>query len=173
MPFRNDGEGLHRSVDPTDGKPYVYGMSFMDAAPTIFACFDQPDLKAPYTFQVTAPTDWVVRANAAGTQDAPGHWVFEPSQPLSTYFVTLVAGPYHVIETEHDGIALGLLARASLATQLEEQAEEIFTITKQSFDEQHRLFGIRYAFGKYDQCFVPEFNAGAMENPAASRSATA
>ena len=55
MPFRNDGEGLHRSVDPADGKHYVYGMSFMDAAPTIFACFDQPDLKAPYTFHVRAP----------------------------------------------------------------------------------------------------------------------
>ncbi len=68
MPFRNDGEGLHRSVDPADGRHYVYGMSFMDAAPTIFACFDQPDLKAPYTFHVRAPEDWVVIGNAPGQQ---------------------------------------------------------------------------------------------------------
>jgi len=165
MRFRNDGEGLHRSVDPADGKHYVYGMSFMDAAPSIFACFDQPDLKAPYTFHVRAPHDWTVRANAAGTQVAPGEWEFETSQPLSTYFVTLVAGPFHTVSADHDGIPLLVGARASLADALDRDAEELFTLTQQSFDEFHRLFGIRYAFGKYDQMFVPEFNAGAMENP--------
>jgi aminopeptidase N len=165
MRFRNDGEGLHRSVDPADGRHYVYGMSFMDAAPSVFACFDQPDLKAPYTFHVRAPRDWVVIGNAAGTQVAPGEWELERSQPLSTYFVTLVAGPYHLIGDEHDGIPLGLSARASLAKDLDKDAEELFTLTRQSFDEFHRLFGIRYPFGKYHQAFVPEFNAGAMENP--------
>src|SRR6478672_1714761 len=165
MKFRNDGEGLHRSVDPADGLHYVYGMSFMDAAPSIFACFDQPDLKAPYTFHVTAPTDWVVIGNAPGEQVEPGSWEFERTQPLSTYFVTLVAGPYHLIRDEHDGIPLGLSARASLARDLDTDADELFTMTKQCFDEFHRLFGIRYPFGAYHQAFVPEFNAGAMENP--------
>ncbi|HEY0890504.1 MAG TPA: aminopeptidase N [Nocardioides sp.] len=165
MRFRNDGEGLHRSVDPADGHHYVYGMSFMDAAPSIFACFDQPDLKAPYTFYVRAPRDWVVIGNGAATQVEPGVWELAETQPLSTYFVTLAAGPYHQVSAEHDGIPLGLAARASLAGALERDAEEILTLTRQSFDEFHRLFGIRYPFGKYDQAFVPEFNAGAMENP--------
>ncbi|WP_426244633.1 aminopeptidase N [Nocardioides sp. LHG3406-4] len=165
MPFRNDGEGLHRSVDPADGKHYVYGMSFMDAAPTIFACFDQPDLKAPYTFHVVAPRDWVVIGNAPGQQVEPGVWEFEQSQPLSTYFVTIVAGPYHLVTDEHDGIPLGLSARASLAADLDKDADELLTMTRQCFDEFHRLFGIRYPFGNYHQAFVPEFNAGAMENP--------
>jgi aminopeptidase N len=165
MPFRNDGEGLHRSVDPADGKQYVYGMCFMDAAPTIFACFDQPDLKAPYTFHVRAPEDWVVIGNAPGEQVEKGVWEFEPSQPLSTYFVTIVAGPYHVLRDEHDGIPLGLSSRASIAADLDKDADELFTLTRQSFDELHRLFGIRYPFGDYHQAFVPEFNAGAMENP--------
>jgi aminopeptidase N len=165
MPFRNDGEGLHRHVDPADGKAYVYGMSFMDAAPTIFACFDQPDLKAPYTLHVRAPHDWLVVGNAPATQPEPGAWEIGPTQPLSTYFVTLVAGPYHLIRSEHDGIPLGLSCRASLAGALEADAEELFTMTGQCFDELHRLFGIRYPFGDYHQAFVPEFNAGAMENP--------
>ncbi|GAA1973821.1 aminopeptidase N [Nocardioides panacihumi] len=165
MRFRNDGEGLHRSVDPADGRHYVYGMSFMDAAPSIFACFDQPDLKAPYTFHVTAPADWHVFGNAAGEQVEPGRWEFEESAPLSTYFVTLVAGPYHLIEDTHDGIPLGVSSRASIAADLERDADDILTVTRQSFDEFHRLFGIRYPFGKYHQAFVPEFNAGAMENP--------
>ena len=169
MRFRNDGEGLHRSVDPADGRHYVYGMSFMDAAPSIFACFDQPDLKAPYTLHASAPADWVVVGNAPGvrvaTQAGVSEWEFEETQPLSTYFVTLVAGPYHVLTDRHDGIPLGLSARASLAPHLDKDADELFTLTKQCFDEFHRLFGIRYPFGNYHQAFVPEFNAGAMENP--------
>lgn len=165
MRFRNDGEGLHRSVDPADGRHYVYGMSFMDAAPSIFACFDQPDLKAPYTFHVRAPQEWIVRGNGRAEQVEPGVWELATTPPLATYFVTIVAGPYHLVEAEHDGIALGLSAKQSLASRLEQQASDIFTLTGQSFDELHRLFGVRYAFGDYHQAFVPEFNAGAMENP--------
>jgi len=165
MRFRNDGEGLHRSVDPADGRHYVYGMCFMEAAPSIFACFDQPDLKAPYTLHVTAPADWLVIGNAPGKEVETGVWDFEETQPLSTYFVTLVAGPYHQLTDAHDGIPLGLSARASLAADLDAQAEELFTLTRQCFDEFHRLFGIRYPFGNYHQAFVPEFNAAAMENP--------
>jgi aminopeptidase N len=165
MAFRHDGEGLHRAVDPADGRAYVYQMSFMSAAPSVFACFDQPDLKAPYTLHVTAPTDWVVVANAAGEEVEPGRWEFERTQPLSTYFVTLVGGPYHRITDEHDGIPLGLLCRSSMASALDADAEELFTTTRQCFDRFHELFGIRYPFGKYDQAFVPDFNAGAMENP--------
>jgi len=170
MPFRNDGEGLHRSTDPADGRSYVYGMMFMDAAPSVFACFDQPDLKAPYTLHVQAPEDWTVVANAPGINAEPGPgnsalWEFERTQPLSTYFVTVVAGPYHLISDHHDGIPLGLSVRASMASALDADADELFTMTKQCFDEFHRLFGIRYPFGNYHQAFVPEFNAGAMENP--------
>ncbi|WP_028660830.1 aminopeptidase N [Nocardioides insulae] len=170
MEFRRDGEGLHRSLDPADDRPYVYAMSFMDAAPSIFACFDQPDLKAPFTLHVRAPEGWSVVGNAplAATErgaDGSTEWHFERSRPLSTYFVTLVAGPYHLIREEHDGIPLSLSARASLAGDLEADAEELFTLTRQCFDEFHRLFGIRYPFGDYHQAFVPEFNASAMENP--------
>ena len=165
MGFRNDGEGLHRAVDPADGRHYVYGMAFMDAAPSIFACFDQPDLKAAYTLHVTAPPDWLVVGNGRAEQVEPGRWELATTPPLSTYFVTIVAGPYHQVTAEHDGIRLGLEARASLASHLEEQADEILAVTRASFDELHRLFGIRYAFGDYHQAFVPEFNAGAMENP--------
>ena len=165
MRFRNDGEGLHRSEDPADGRHYVYGMCFMDAAPSIFACFDQPDLKAPYTFHVRAPRDWTVIGNAPGEEVEPGVWEFQQTPPLSTYFVTLVAGPWYVVRDEHDGIPLGISARQSLAADLNADADELLTMTRQCFDEYHRLFGIRYPFGAYHQAFVPEFNAGAMENP--------
>src|SRR5918994_46869 len=164
MRYRHDGEGLHRSVDPADGRHYVYAMTFLDAAPSIFGCFDQPDLKAVWNLRVRAPREWVVLGNSPATQVEPGSWVLAQTLPLSTYLVALVAGPYHVVRSEHHGIPLGLSARASIARHLDDDAEEIFTVTAQSFDEFHRLFGVRYPFGHYHQAFVPEFNAGAMES---------
>jgi len=161
MAYSNTGEGLHRFVDPSDGETYLYAMSFLDDAQRIFACFDQPDLKAPVTLAVRAPEGWLVAAN--GVSDGPGRFATTP--PLATYFVSLIAGPYHVRHDEHDGIPLALYCRRSLAPQLDKDAEEIFTITKACLDRYHELFGVRYPFGKYDQAFVPEFNAGAMENP--------
>ncbi|MET9317916.1 aminopeptidase N [Kribbella sp. NPDC003505] len=165
MLYSNDGEGLHRAVDAADGLAYTYAMSFLDAAPRIFACFDQPDLKAPYRFKVTAPEEWLVLGNGAATQVSPGRWELAETKPLSTYFVTVVAGPYHQITDAHDGINLSVVSRQSLKDALEREAADIFEVTKQSFDAYHRMFGYRYPFGEYHQAFVPEFNAGAMENP--------
>ncbi|MGX7675735.1 aminopeptidase N [Plantactinospora sp. DSM 117369] len=166
MAYSNSGEGLHRFVDPADGETYLYAMSGMDNAQRIFACFDQPDLKAPVTLTVVAPPEWTVAGNGRhGTAPHSGRWVFAPTPPLATYVVTLVAGPYAVRRAEHDGIPLGLYCRRSLADHLDRDAEEILTVTRQCLDQLHRLFGVRYPFDKYDQAFVPEFNMGAMENP--------
>ena len=166
MAYSNTGEGLHRFVDPADGETYLYAMSFLDDGPRIFAAFDQPDLKAPVTLTVTAPPEWTVAANGPlADRPAPGRWEFATTEPLATYFVSLIAGPWHVLRAEHDGIPLGLYCRRSLAEHLDADADEIFTVTRQCFDRFHELFAERYPFGKYDQAFVPEFNAGAMENP--------
>ena len=165
MAYSHDGQGLHRSTDPADGEDYVYGHLFLDAAPTVFACFDQPDLKAPYTVSVSAPHDWTVLGNGGASVVAPGRTELATTPPLATYFVTVCAGPYASVLDEHDGIPLGVHARRSLGPHLREQASHMLQTTKDCFDYYHRLFGIRYPFGQYHQVFVPEFNAGAMENP--------
>jgi len=165
MAYSRDGQGLHRAVDPADGGVYIYGHIFLDAAPRVFACFDQPDLKAPYSVHVDAPPDWQVLGNGAATRVADGRWDLATTQPLATYFVTVCAGPYVSVRSEHDGIPLGLHARASLRGPLERWAPQLLEVTKASFDYYHSLFGIRYPFGEYHQVYVPEFNAGAMENP--------
>ncbi|KJK13826.1 aminopeptidase [Terrabacter sp. 28] len=165
MAYSHDGQGLHRATDPADDLDYVYGHLFLDAAPSVFACFDQPDLKAPYDVTVRAPLDWTVLGNGAATRTAPGMWTLAKTKPLATYFVTVCAGPYVSVRDEHDGIPLGIHSRASLREPLERHAAELFDVTKRSFDYFHGLFGIRYPFGEYHQVFVPEFNAGAMENP--------
>ncbi|HEX8629026.1 MAG TPA: aminopeptidase N [Catenuloplanes sp.] len=166
MAYSHTGEGLHRFVDPVDGETYLYAMSFLDEAQRIFACFDQPDLKAPVSLSVTAPPGWLVAANGEpGEPPAGGRWRFAATAPLATYFVSLIAGPYHAVRREHDGIPLAFYCRRSLAEHLDKDADELLTITGQCLDRIHQLFGVRYPFGKYDQAWVPEFNAGAMENP--------
>ncbi|WP_189059522.1 aminopeptidase N [Longimycelium tulufanense] len=168
--YTNTGEGLHRFVDPVDGGVYLYTQFETADAKRMFACFDQPDLKAVYALSVTAPADWKVISNAAVEQVEPAgaarRHVFATGKPMSTYLVALVAGPYVEWRDSYvdaDGeIPLGLYCRASLAEHLD--TERLFTETKQGFEFFHRAFGVRYPFGKYDQCFVPEFNAGAMEN---------
>ena len=161
--YSRTGEGLHRFVDPVDGEAYVWSEAVLANANRIFACFDQPDLKAPLRLRVRAAEGWTVLSNGAGTEVAPGRWEFVETPPLATYFMALVAGPYASAYTTHDSIRLGVHCRRSLAPYLE--ADELFTHTRESFDFSHRLFGIPYPFGKYDQVFVPEFNEGAMENP--------
>jgi len=166
--FMRTGEGLHRFVDPVDDKVYLHSQFETADAHRMYACFDQPDLKAAFTLRVVAPDDWQVVSNspaegepqAAGTGKA--RWVFEPTPRISTYITGLVAGHYHVVRDIHDGIPLGVYCRASLAEYLD--ADEILDVTKQGFDFYQRVFGMRYPFAKYDQLFVPEFNAGAMEN---------
>ncbi len=165
MRYSGDGEGLHRHVDPADGRAYLYAMSFLDAASRWFACFDQPDLKARYDIEVRCPDDWIVLGNSPAERVGDGHWRLATSKPMATYFVTLAAGPYHSVLSEHDGIPLGLHVRQSLARHLADEAEDLLTITRDSFDAFHDLFGIRYPWGEYHQVFVPDLNAGAMENP--------
>jgi aminopeptidase N len=161
--YSRTGEGLHRAVDPADGAVYLYQQSFLDDAQRTFACFDQPDLKATVTLSADLPSGWLMAANARGTQVGE-HWSFAPTERISTYLVSLAAGPYHVARAEYRGIELGLWCRRSMREHLD--AEDLFTITRRSFDLQQQLFGRPYPFGdSYDQVFVPGFNAGAMENP--------
>ncbi|MET7396726.1 aminopeptidase N [Dactylosporangium sp. NPDC005572] len=164
-PYSHSGDGLHRFVDPEDGSVYLYGQAPLDHAQQIFACFDQPDLKAPITLRVTAPDGWTVRGNAPGRAVGDGQWEFDATPPLSTYLFSILAGPWHVRTGEHDGIPLGLVCRRSLAEHLDADAGELFAATAAAFDRYHELFQVRYPFEKYDQAFVPELAGGAVENP--------
>jgi aminopeptidase N len=163
--YSRTGEGLHRFVDPADGEVYTWTESFLLNASRWFACFDQPDLKAPLRLRVRAPESWTVLSNGAGTAVEPGLWEFAATPPLSTYLIALVAGPYYSVHGSHGALQLGVHCRRSLAPYLD--ADEILGHTRESFDFYDRIFGVPYPFGpRYDQVFVPEFNAGAMENPA-------
>jgi len=171
--YSRNGEGLHRFQDPADGSVYIYSDLETFDAHRVYACFDQPDLKATFEFSVVVPAGWRVISNMAADVEGepvstvPGQetarWHFRPSPVMSTYITAVAAGPYHQVLSVHDGIPLGLYCRRSLAAYLD--ADEIFEVTRQGFDFFHQAFATRYPFGKYDQLFVPEYKAGAMENP--------
>ncbi|HEX4655507.1 MAG TPA: aminopeptidase N [Mycobacteriales bacterium] len=162
--FMRTGEGLHRFTDPVDKETYLYTQFETFDAHRMFACFDQPDLKASFRFTVEAPSHWTVISNMPSSRSGDT-WSFDPTPRQASYITALVAGAYHAVYDEHDGIPLGVFCRESLAQFLD--ADEIFTVTKQGFDYFHDKFGYRYPWPKYDQLFVPEFNAGAMENAGA------
>ncbi|UAX53863.1 aminopeptidase N [Streptomyces sp. A144] len=169
--YSRTGEGLHRFVDPEDGEVYLYTQYEPADSRRVFANFEQPNLKAPFRFEVRAPEEWTVWSNGAGER-VDGVWRFAETKPISTYITCVVAGPYHYVTDSYervleDGtrleIPLGAMCRKGLAPHFE--ADDVFLITKQGLDFFHDRFDFPYPFGKYDQAFVPEYNLGAMENP--------
>jgi aminopeptidase N len=167
--YSNTGEGLQRSVDPVDQEVYLYSQGETAYIRKMYACFDQPSLKAEFTFHVTAPAHWeVISNNPVSTKveaEGKSHWSFTKTPRISTYVTAVVAGPYAHVHDTYVGkktVPLGIYLRKSLAKHLD--ADEIFTITKQGFKYFENVFGLSYPFDKYDQIAVVDFNWGAMEN---------
>ncbi|MEY3408177.1 MAG: hypothetical protein RL038_1238 [Actinomycetota bacterium] len=163
------GEGLHKFVDPADNEIYLYSQFEIADARRVFACFDQPDLKATYQFTVDAPANWKVFSNTFAEKLELGdniRHVFATTKRMSTYITAIVAGDYYGVTDwyagEHGTYPLGLYCRKSMSEYLD--VEDFMLITKQGFEFFEKAFGVPYAFEKYDQIIVPEFNAGAMEN---------
>ena len=178
--YTNTGEGLHRFVDPVDDEVYLYSQFEVADSRRVFAVFEQPDLKSVFTFTVRAPAHWTVVSNSPTPEpvavpgevgDAPSaDWSFAPTPLVSSYITAIIAGPYHRETgelTSSDGrvVPLGVFCRSSLAKHLD--TANILDITRAGFAFYEQTFGRAYPFAKYDQLFVPEFNAGAMENAGA------
>ncbi|MFE3592061.1 aminopeptidase N [Streptomyces niveus] len=167
--YTNTGEGLHRFVDPVDEQAYLYTQFEVPDARRVFANFEQPDLKATFRFTVTAPEGWTVVSNSPTPEPEGTVWRFEPTPRISTYITALIVGPYHSVHStyEKDGrsVPLAVYCRPSLAEYLD--ADAIFEVTRLGFEWFQEKFDYAYPFAKYDQLFVPEFNAGAMENAGA------
>jgi aminopeptidase N len=169
--FSRTGEGLHRFVDPTDNLVYCYTQFETADARRVYACFEQPDLKATFALTVIAPADWTVLSNSPEVEPVPvedglARWQFATTPPVSTYVTALVAGNFHTVRDSYAGraaeIPLTISCRRSLVPYLD--ADRIFATTKAGFDVFEEHFGMPYPFADYAQVFVPEFNAGAMEN---------
>ena len=172
MRYSRTGEGLHRFVDPTDDRTYLYSQFEVADARRMFATFEQPDLKATFQFTVLAPQEWSVLSNSPAVEptaldDRFARWEFAPTARISTYITAVCAGEFHAVSDTYrraDGseIPLSVHVRASLAEHLD--ADRIIETTRRGFDVFEHHFGRPYPFEDYAQVFVPEFNFGAMEN---------
>jgi aminopeptidase N len=169
--YSRTGEGLHRFVDPADGRVYTYTQFEVPDARRVYTTFEQPDLKATFRFTVTAPAHWKVVSNAptpdpVDAGDGVATWRFPATERISTYITALVAGEYHEHRDSHVGrhgeISLGHYCRQSMKDHLD--TDELLEITKQGFAFFEEAFDYAYPFHKYDQLYVPEYNMGAMEN---------
>ena len=175
--YMHTGEGLHRFTDPADGETYLYSQFEVPDSRRVFAVFEQPDLKASFTFTVTTPASWTVLSNSPTPEptrtrasDGSGEartFAFAPTEPMSSYVTAIVAGPYvgttdEYVASDGRSVPLGVYCRKSVVEYMD--SEEILDLTKRGFAYYEELFATPYAFTKYDQIFVPEFNAGAMEN---------
>jgi aminopeptidase N len=172
--YSHSGEGLHRFVDPADGRVYLYTQFEVPDARRVFTTFEQPDLKSVFTWTVVAPAGWKVVSNAPTPEpedlgDDRARWSFPESERMSTYITALIAGEYHehldAYEGRHGTIPLGHYCRQAVVDHLD--VDELLTITKQGFEFFEEAFDFPYPFHKYDQLYVPEYNAGAMENAGA------
>ena len=173
--YMNTGEGLHRFVDPVDNEVYLYSQFEVPDSRRVYSVFEQPNLKANFHFSVIAPKNWKVVSNQAASSvdvvsEGKAKWTFAPTPKISSYITALIAGPYTEVRSEltsTDGrvIPLGVFCRSSLAEHLD--ADYVFEKTRQGFAFFESQFDQPYPFDKYDQLFVPEFNAGAMENAGA------
>lgn len=185
--YSNTGEGLHRSVDPSDGNIYLYSQFEVPDARRVYAVFDQPDLKAVFDFSVLAAKSWIVTSNMPAvsvsdnetvTEDGTlgSHeaetcklWVFDSTPVMSSYLTAICAGPYAQWHTEYaneDGrtVPMAMYCRQALASAFEKDIDYLFDITKKGFAFYVKTWGVPYPYAKYDQIYVPEYNAGAMEN---------
>lgn len=170
--YSNTGDGLHRFVDPADGQAYVYSQFEVADSRQVYACFEQPDMKATHTFTITAPSHWKMFSNARtpepiAVQDGISRWEFGTAEQMSSYITAVVGGPFvgetsELVSIDGRTIPLGVYCRASLGEHLD--AQNIIELTKIGFEYFEKHFDYAYPFSKYDQVFVPEFNAGAMEN---------
>lgn len=165
----NTGEGMHRMVDPADGRVYTYSQFGPAAAQQAFPSFDQPDLKATFQLNVTAPADWQVVSAAPHTAAIVSgntmRWTFPKTRKLSTYTLSLHAGPYKMWEDKTGKYPMRLFARQSVAAKV--SPDVWFGYTRQGLAFFDKYYGVPYPFAKYDQLLVPDFLFGAMENTAA------
>ncbi len=185
--YSTTGEGLHRSVDPSDGNVYLYSQFEVPDARRVYAVFDQPDLKGVFRFSVLAPCSWIVTSNmpvertedtdqmtldgTLGTKPAEHakRWTFAPTPTMSSYLTAICAGPYaewHTTYQNEDGrtIPMAQYCRQALKDDFAKDVDYLFDITKKGFAFYAKTWGVPYPYAKYDQIYVPEYNAGAMEN---------
>ncbi|HUG40421.1 MAG TPA: M1 family aminopeptidase [Longimicrobiales bacterium] len=150
---------------------FLYTLFVPDRAHEAFPGFDQPDLKARFTLELTVPAGWTVVANGAerSRSEVDGVAVhrFAETEPIPTYLFSFATGRFDVEEAVRDGRPLRLLHRETDRAKLERNRETIFDLHAAALRWLEEYTGIPYPFGKFDFVAIPSFQYGGMEHPGA------
>jgi aminopeptidase N len=170
-PIAPAGKAITRFEDKDDNSEYLYTLFVPMDASMAFPCFDQPDIKARFQLELTAPEEWTTISNAAAqktTEAGPGlrNTVFAETRPISTYLFAFAAGPFRKVH-ETAGMP-GLYVRKSKLQKAEEEAAEVQQITAEGINYLATYFAQPFPFPKYDMIMIPGFAYGGMEHAGAT-----
>lgn len=146
---------------------YLYTLFVPDRASTCFPSFDQPDIKASFSLELTVPPDWEVVSNQASLapfeENEKKYYQFNLTQPLSTYQFAFAAGKFKKATDEETGMTMYYRETDSL--KVAENLKDIFQQHKQSITWLEEYTNIKYPFLKFDFVLIPTFQYGGMEHP--------
>ena len=147
---------------------FLYTLLVPDRASTLFPCFDQPDIKANYTLNITAPKDWKVLCGAfEKKQIAKGDFIehtFNESDKMSTYLFSFVAGKFSEEIQNPGAFDMRLLYRENNKEKIKESVGEIFNIHQKSIEYLEKYTAHKFPFQKMDFATIPPFQYGGMEH---------
>ena len=160
------GAAITRYEDKNDGNEYIYSLFVPMDASMAFPCFDQPDLKARFTLNVTAPADWTVVGNTRPERvDSPGKDAttrFSETRPISTYLFAFAAGPWAKLQGKRG--EPDVYVRRSQLKRAEPEAPQLQSITARGTTWLADYFQQPFPFPKYDLVLIPGFPFGGMEH---------
>ena len=168
------GGALTWFTDPSDGASYLLYMGYPTEAPSVLACFDQPDLTATTSLSLALPAGWEPLSNGPVTErppaGQPGTWRFGPVRGTRTYDLTIAAGPYvedwRGVGGADGSVRMSIWRRASLAGVDGVAGLARFAETAQrALEYYERTLGVPCPYPKYDIGFVPRLNALAVSVP--------
>jgi aminopeptidase N len=163
--FRAGDASLNRNPD------FMYTLFVPARAHLAFPCFDQPNLKARFTLELTVPADWQTASNAAeALREGAGDRVrirYGETQPISTYLFAFAAGKFQVESAERNGRSYRMLHRETDAKKVERNKKAVFDLHASSVEWLEKYTGIPYRFGKFDFVLIPSFQFSGMEHPGA------
>src|SRR6185436_19833427 len=150
---------------------FLYTILVPARAHEAFPCFDQPDLKARWTLQLTIPAGWEALANGAETARSTSNdrqrISFAETEPISTYLFAFAVGRFSVEQAERNGRTFRMVHRETDARKVARNRDALFDLHAAALDWLERYTGIPYPFGKFDFFLVPAFQFGGMEHPGA------
>ena len=150
---------------------FLYTLLVPDRARTVFPCFEQPNLKAEFTLQLEVPAEWEAVSNTVieseSIKNERKHITFRPTEPLSTYLFSFVAGQLKKVEYA-DGERILTAYHRETDPKKVAQLDIIFRQVASSLHWLEDYTDIPYPFAKYSFIILPGFQYGGMEHTGAT-----